>query len=691
MAMQPGGMHEGGRVVNNEESLEAQMMRGSWRIHGQSGAPVCTSALKTLLEMEGETVDTKLECLMFYCKHVARELLQVWEPHWGYATLGRRLGELLGAQRENDKLNARLNTINRELIEVSAKNAVLEKDKERITRDRDKADDDYVKIRKYADDCRCKADEFERQLSHLDSNRHCKKITPQNSGSGAQYRQPATQGTDKDVTMHDASGTGNQLTMTWGNLTSIPKLEVRGHSILDHPFFYSAQKRCWPVAILVFRTYYEARMVLKNGKTLSLLQRHVLDNYAIPDWMLGTWKEWVLDTDAQNKNQSFWAMAHRPRGGTVRELVAYIQKQGREVEGCPFSDNYHTIRSRDARGLLLWMNLNYVPTTKDAAERDKSIRVSMALLRMLAVPHAYEDAVLAHGLTIVDAPEYESWPGHITEGLEEVVVAEHLSGLQVTIAMANDTWAYALNYLDALIAHPRAGWDQPTLVKLCSYITEQMEDMGIPVGMTDGIDYIPRTPGLPWPEAEINCIQEDGLFLENIPTTPPPGATERATQQQFYAGHQHPSSPMPTSAGQPSPSRSLPHVQQQQQQSPASNALLPCQWVTTSTAARLTFGAITPQSATQPPAPVTSSTPAPSIQSPTAFQPHHFIPNNMVGPPAPGSQHHYPYATVAPASINAGHTGLAGTLMTDLYHALPTLTLDMAAGFDMHPYNTGAF
>ncbi|KAJ7025461.1 hypothetical protein C8F04DRAFT_1191458 [Mycena alexandri] len=859
MAVQPGGMHGGGRV-RDEATLEARMMSGEWRIHNHSGAPVCASALNALREKEeGEEDELEAECTIckLYCRHVARELLQ--EDKGLEAALGLHdlraasgamssdiallQGELLGAQRENNKMTERFDTIQRELIEVSAKNAVLEKDKERIARDRDKADDDYLKIRKYADECRREADELERQLAHLDSGRHRKKIIPQHSGSGMNYRQPgsprvsqtdassspastATQGTDEDVTMQDASVAGNQLTMTWGNLAGIPKYTVEypvgdvgqlpPALIQDFAYddraswkfadvaawtaalLYSLQQRCWPVAILVFRVYYDARMAQKNGKPLSVLHRHALENYAVADWLLSTWKEWALDTDAQNKNRSFWAMAHRPRGGTMRELVAYIQKQGREVEGCPFVDNYHTIRSRDARGLLLWMSINYVPATKDAAERDKSIRVSMALLRMLAVPNAYEDAVLAHALTIADAPEYESWPGHITENLDEVAVADHLAGLGVTIAVANDAWAYALNYLDALIATPRAGWDQPELAQLRSFITVQMEDVGLPVGMANEVDYIPRTPGLPWPDTELNRVQEDGLFLEDLPTVPPPGSTERgkvtcvrmgspkkkyaapdasggsfgnkqrpiagrgrggfrgrgnyggydrgeyrgeprnektrsmaasmyaprpgssnhhasnsthgpsphpssSNQQTFHAGNQHAPSPAAMPMGQPP--RSL-HYTQQQQHTPAmSNAQPPPQWITAGAAAPLTFGAIAPQSVPQPPpssapshisfegrtyhlghASSSSNSPAPQPQSPAVFQPHHFIPNNLVGP-APGAHNQYPYATVSPSSVNAGNTGLVGTPMTDLYHALPASS-DLGAGFDMHTYNT---
>ncbi|KAJ7025883.1 hypothetical protein C8F04DRAFT_1191033 [Mycena alexandri] len=140
MAVQPGGMHGGGRV-RDEESLEAQMTSGGWRIHNQSGAPVCASALRALREKEeGEEDEIGAECTIckLYCRHVARELLQVDKSL--EAALGLRdlraasgamnsdlallQGELLGAQRKNNKMLGRFDTLQRELIEVSAKNAV---------------------------------------------------------------------------------------------------------------------------------------------------------------------------------------------------------------------------------------------------------------------------------------------------------------------------------------------------------------------------------------------------------------------------------------------------------------------------------------------------------------------------------------------------------------------------------------
>ncbi|KAJ7727093.1 hypothetical protein B0H16DRAFT_1471114 [Mycena metata] len=844
-ALQPGGVH-GGAGVRDQERLEVRMMDGEWRIHGRSGAPVCASALKALSEKEdGEEDDVGDECAecTAYCKHVGRELLSADASL--LAAVGLRdlkaasdarsnelalvQGELRGARRENNKTIARYDALQRELTEVSAKNAVLEKDKERLGRDRDKMDEDYLKLRKYADDCRRELDELERELARVDSNRHRKKITPQNSGSTTHYRQPGS-GADEDVTMKDASIAGNRLPMSWGSLTGIPKYSVdyavgdsdqlppacaedfayvqdEGWKFADIPswtaaYYYTAKKRCWAVAILVFREYYDARMAARSGQPLSIFQRHVLDNYALPDWMLSTWKEWALDTDEQNKNRAFWAMAPRPRNGTLRELAVYIQKHGQEVDGCPFVDNYHTIRSRDARGLQLWLSLNYVPTSKDSIqERHKGIRVNMALLRMLATPNAYEDAVLAHNLTIADKPEYESWPGHITEALGEIVVAEHLSGLGVTIAVANDAWAYAVNYLDALIARPREGWEPATLVKLREHVSTRMVDVGIPVGLVDGVDYLPRTPGLPWPDAEINRIQEDGLFLEDIPTTPSPGSSERGKitcarsgiPKRKYAGNdavargtgsprraisgrgrggyrgrgssgggdrgdyrgeprteqsrslhtsahaprtgssqqapreQHaphtPSSSHPpstpqfqcyqqpsntvvsTAAGQPPSQAPLLQYQQPPPQFAASVVQPPVQWNPAGPAAPLTFGtpaqsnaALTSSAAPSfinfegrtyqlGPAHVQSTIGAPSPSTMVGLQPHHFIPTNMVGP-ATGLHHPYPYATVAPASINASNSGLMGTPMTDLYQALPAPTSDMTAGFDMQAYST---
>ncbi|KAJ7777198.1 hypothetical protein B0H16DRAFT_1712235 [Mycena metata] len=241
-ALQPGGMHGGGGV-RDAERLEVRMMNGDWRIHGRSGAPVCASALKALSEKEdGEEDDTGSECAecTAYCKHIARELLNVDASL--VAAVGLRdlraasdaksndlalvQGELRGARRENNKMIVRFDALQRELTEVSAKNAVLEKDKERLGRERDKMDDDYLKLRKYADECRRELDELERELARVDSNRHCKKITPQNSGSSTHYRQPGYSGMDEDVTMKDASIAGNRMAMSWGSLTGIPKYSI---------------------------------------------------------------------------------------------------------------------------------------------------------------------------------------------------------------------------------------------------------------------------------------------------------------------------------------------------------------------------------------------------------------------------------------------------------------------------------
>ncbi|KAJ7188435.1 hypothetical protein C8R46DRAFT_1023791 [Mycena filopes] len=585
---QQAGGHAGGEgtVTMN------QPLAGAWELHEQIGAVVCAGTLRALRKEDGETdeADATEECMqcLEYCRHVGLGLIRnnpcleaamkLRDVKAAANARGNDLamiqGELQGSLRAADKLSARIAELTGELVSVSAENAVLVKDKDRALDERDDADECTAKWKR-------RVDELEAELARVDDTRTRQRRTPLNAGAGERHIGPSSgHNTDVPRTPTNMRSSGNTISTNghpspapsgsedvqmsepaegggareWGNLRGIPKYSTEypindsmqippsraqdfAHSngeyqtIEDwaaaHKFAHAT--RCWPVGVMTHRTFHEARVALRRNEPLGALQRYVLENYMIPEWLFDAWKEWAVDTDAVQANRYFWAMARTPRQCSVREMAAWIQKQGREVDGVPFVDNYGTVRTRDVQGLILFRSLNVTTdAAKGAAARENQIKINFAILTLLVTPFLYIDTLLcSEGLDVAETPAYENWPVDGVDDLSTKFVATRFAQMGVTVRLVDDAFDFALNYIETQIAGPRAGWDVGALVALRDNAMERMTKMERPSGLTEGCVLIPRVPGLPWGDADMNRVQEEGLFMENLPTRPAAGSKER--------------------------------------------------------------------------------------------------------------------------------------------------------------------
>ncbi|KAJ7176539.1 hypothetical protein C8R46DRAFT_1213114 [Mycena filopes] len=801
--VEPEGL-DGGELANHPADV-------SWVVHEPIGAVVCASTLGALrsaggVEIEdGETDELEVTeacstCLA-YCKHIGAGLIcndavleatmKLRDVKVAANARGNDLamiqGELVGARREADKLSERIVALTEKLVDVSADNAVLAKERDRYLYERDDADDRATEWRRRADDA-------EREITRLDDSRARKRITPQHSGTQNDRQTGSTSGQSSESAASVSHSSTEDVamrevriipSMEWGKLSGVPKWsteyaiddarQLPPTHATDFPLTdgkyasiaaweaalrFSHASRCWPVALYVFRAYWEARAAVRKNEALSEFQRYVLENYTIPEWFYITWKEWTMDAEALQANRQFWANTSSPRTGSVRELAAWIQKGGHQVGGVPFVDDYGTVSSRNVRGLDLFRSLNVCDKTGSMADREKALRINLALLRVFAIPFCYELVVFAEAMEISPIAAYEHWPIGAVDDLSRKFVASRLAAMGVTLAVANNAWAFATDYLESLLNNPRSGWDVAALQQIRVEAAINLEGHGTPLALEEGCVFIPRVPGLPWADGALNRIQDDGIFLENIPTKPSLGSTikgrvtcPREGQNQSsptvsnglprggaggfrargrgynrgayrgrggppvrydpslagsmhapWAGHAPamPPPPPPPSQSQqrpallplspppPPPSHAAaPFTVPQGMQLTHHTSTAPtpspaAAWPTTVNPAALTFGAIPAQS--RP-----TAAPAPS-QITVAGQVYH------LGAPAAAvestSTHpnttNYHFTTTTDAS--AFRTGLVGTPMTELYHALPPHSADNMASYDTTTFNgNGAF
>ncbi|KAJ7025038.1 hypothetical protein C8F04DRAFT_1269634 [Mycena alexandri] len=490
--------------------------------------------------------------------------------------VARMEGEIQAIRSERDNTRDEMRVLQRDGITLAV---ILEKEKAKS----DTYLEDYNKaaaeIHKYVDmveQLEKRIAELEEQLTQVDENRVRKKCTPvgtpvvtprRDLPNSSQKSKPVSNSgtkrtmsvgnTDEDVDMADGPGMQDSIhapgkpDMQWGNLRGIP-LYITGYPIDDpsqfppppeHDFVetgtltfssiarwndaleFAHASRCWPLALAVFRVYYEGRTLFDTKQPVSEIQLHALSAYKMPEWFGKDLRKCAVDSNALKENRMFWSSCSRPSYGvSVREAAAFIQRHGRIIDGCPFIDNYHSVNSQDVAGWLYWNTICYNTWSRDCTIEDKAKAniVTYQLLAIFAVPRQYADHLDAMKLAVAPITKLDNWPREVASNLDTNEVMPRLARMGVTVDMANEMYSFADNYLSALLATPELkGWNTEDLIAIKTVAGDEKRYFG-ELKYNKGF-VIPRVPGLPWHDVSMNYAQDDGVFLENIPTLPAQG------------------------------------------------------------------------------------------------------------------------------------------------------------------------
>ncbi|KAJ7713897.1 hypothetical protein B0H14DRAFT_3523168 [Mycena olivaceomarginata] len=124
----------------------------------------------------------------------------------------------------------------------------------------------------------------------------------------------------------------------------------------------------------------------------------------------------------------------------VKRAANHVDARYAAPEGCPFVDDYGTVN----------MRLN-------APKREKYNALAKAVFTVLALPGAYRADVVANKLAITSVENLQPWPEDAIENLTDLAVSTRLAQMGLTLEVADDTWAFAMEFLKGLVARPQAG------------------------------------------------------------------------------------------------------------------------------------------------------------------------------------------------------------------------------------------
>ncbi|KAJ7633835.1 hypothetical protein DFH06DRAFT_1303265 [Mycena polygramma] len=279
---------------------------------------------------------------------------------------------------------------------------------------------------------------------------------------------------------------------------------------------------CYPVGLAVFGEYMQACTAKSLKKELTDIQQWALDYFQLPSWLWAIFQSFNVDATALAENRRFWQVARYPRyDDDVRVWAAFIQKGGCPPDGIEFVDEFGTLDSQLIRGLKLWNGITFPKLGKGYSsthqkDADGWWAVTRALLYVVLYPDTYAAAVRQEKLIIATEVNVEPWITH--ETVSEEQVTRRLARMGVTVPMVEDMYRYVLKFAENLLDSPKKLGDKNELRDIIVGSKAVIEKAGsTPPGLSALYDaFIPRPPGLPWPDSHMNKVQERAVLRPSL-------------------------------------------------------------------------------------------------------------------------------------------------------------------------------
>ncbi|KAJ6469792.1 hypothetical protein C8R47DRAFT_1222864 [Mycena vitilis] len=554
--------------------LTETMETGGWAYHEMLGAPVCVVAIRN--EDEGDDCD----CCVNYIEHVCNAIrdnngsldaAMKLRTHWLTMThregdQARLEGEICAVRRMLCDREGELRRQRSELIEVAASRLAHKDDAKKaweVVKDFKKR---IVKLETELKDAYAQAERVDesrsRKTPHVAQNVMSVKSGELSDKAGSQKMTFFPQGVSRshvvnnttvlsgaapsedDIVMAEVQHPGVEV--DWKALTGIPRMVVQwpysGVPALPPPrgtwsvknfvpttlavyleaYQFMHDYACYPVGLAVFGEYVQARMAKSMKKDLTDIQQWALEHFQLPGWLWAIFQCFNVDAQAIAENRKFWQVAKAPEyDDDIRVIAAFIQRSGCPPEGLDFRDEFGTLDSQLLRGFKLWNGIA-APKIKGFSsthqqDSEGSWAVTRALLYVILYPQTYPTTLRLERLVVAPKVQLEQWATH------EPVMEEHairrLARMGVTVIMVEDMYRYALNLAESILASSKKGYNRAELQDMVDGSKEQVAKLGgPPAGLSASFDeLIPRPPGLPWPDTQMNRVQERGAFLLDIP------------------------------------------------------------------------------------------------------------------------------------------------------------------------------
>ncbi|KAJ7613357.1 hypothetical protein DFH06DRAFT_1294212 [Mycena polygramma] len=552
--------------------LKEVMDAGGWAFHEILGAPVCAS-VTSRDKREGDDCGICLDYVEHVCNGIrdnegSLDAALKLRTHWLTMThregdQARLEGEICAVRRVLRERETELRTQRTELIEVSAARLACKTDAK-------KAWEVVKDFKKRVDKLEAELKDAHMQMDRVDESRSRKTPHVAQQGSNDNLNERSGQAGSKTITFCPQAPSEEDIVMAevrqpavevdWENMKGIPRMVVQwpysGVPALPPPkatwsiknfvpttlpayleaYQFMHDYVCYPVGLAVFGEYVQARTDKTMKKDLTDIQQWALEHFQLPSWMWAIFQCFNVDANALAENRQFWQIAKMPGfGDDIRVLAAFIQKSGCPPEGLEFRDEFGTLDSQLLRGFQLWNGIS-APKLKGYSsnhqqDSENAWSVTRALLYVVLYPQTYPTTLRLERLTIADEVNVQQWV--TKEAVTEDQAIRRLARMGVTVPMVEDMYRYALNLAESLVASSKKGCDLTELRDIIEGSKQVVAKLGgPPVGLGASHDeFIPRPPGLPWPDSHMNKVQERGVFLRDIPLRVEGGGVQPVTLQ----------------------------------------------------------------------------------------------------------------------------------------------------------------
>ncbi|KAJ6478852.1 hypothetical protein C8R47DRAFT_1219398 [Mycena vitilis] len=351
--------------------------------------------------------------------------------------------------------------------------------------------------------------------------------------------------TDEDITMEEV---GQQnIVVNWKDLHGLARMVVRWpySGLPGQPppkgtwtmkgFMFTAledyqaahafmhDRTCCPVGLTVFAEYWQARVAKQLRKEVTPMQKWALDNFQMPLWLWDIFQMFNIDSVAIAENRRFWQVAKCPAfDDSIQIWAAFIQRGGCPPDGLEFVDEFGTLESRMICGLILWLQISYPRPKHTSSTRNRDVDESWAVVRalmyMVLYPDAYGTILRQEQVNIAPELKLENWC--TTELVTDEQAARRFARMGITIEIVHDMYPFVMRLAESVLSGSRIrkGWDKTELKDIVEGSKVQLAIHGLPSGINVSYGtFIPRPPGLPWPDSQMNKVQERGVFLLDIP------------------------------------------------------------------------------------------------------------------------------------------------------------------------------
>ncbi|KAJ7188453.1 hypothetical protein C8R46DRAFT_1205615 [Mycena filopes] len=228
------------------------------------------------------------------------------------------------------------------------------------------------------------------------------------------------------------------------------RFDERGFPLDEQAFHYAmgiqSREPCWAVAFPLLATYAYARAIPPGQQTA--VQRLACEQYVMPDWVAHTLQAASRHELRTSSRDKFRRCRRTGFGYEPFIVMDIIQSQGQSIRGMEFTDCFGTLNKRLVRGGLLCELLGYGrPHDKSAPppsqeERLARVELEQFIMSVVAYPGCYAQTLEANQWAIHDTLDLQHWPLNDTEPISRDRVCRRMADLGVTVAMADDAFAY---------------------------------------------------------------------------------------------------------------------------------------------------------------------------------------------------------------------------------------------------------